>query len=199
MKNANLINVLTVLALVFTFMSCSTDEDEGFDGSHASIENYIGADIVNKMEDFGFQFNPGDNPPDVTGKFYADYLKILESDVPSDEPGNGVYPQTFSFYEQSGLSVQYSGSGAVQSDAGAGALLSGTDNKFTAILKLKTSYGEYTAETAYIISGTMTEEGILDYQLAATNLGDDAPDGVLIPEGSTRVIHDTDDLAERLE
>lgn len=199
MRKENLIYAFTILLVGFTFISCGKDEDGGFDGSRASIEGYIGADVVDKMEDFGLNINTGDNPPDVTGQFYADYLEILDSDVPNDSPGNGIWPQTFSFYEQSGLSVQYTGEGAMQNDDGAGAIISGTDNKFTAILKLKTNYQGYTVETAYVISGAMSAEGILNYQLAATNLGDDAPDGVLIPEGATRVIHDTDDLAERLD
>lgn len=197
MKKINSVHVLLLLIFIFSFTSCSK-EDEEFDGSKAAIEDYIGADIVDKMEDFGLRFNTGDNPPDVTGEFYADYLEILKSDVPSDEPGNGIYPQTFRFYEQSGLSVKYSGSGMEQSDEGSGAILSGSSNKFTAVLKLKSTIQGYTVESAYVITGTMTQEGILDYQMAATNLGDDAPEGVVIPEGATRVIHDSDDLAERL-
>lgn len=196
MKKTHSVSVVLLLIFTFSLTSCSK-EDEGFDGSKAAIEDYIGADIVDKMEDFGLQFNTGDNPPDVTGEFYADYLEILNSDVPSDEPGNGIWPQTFRFYDQNGLSVQYSGSGAEQSDEGSGAILTGGDNKFTAILKLKSTYQGYNIESAYVLTGTMSEEGILDYQMAATNLGDDAPDGVVIPEGATRVIHDTDDLAER--
>lgn len=197
MKKTNFVYGSLLLVLIFVFNSCSKEEDGDFDGSKAGIEDYIGADIVDKMEEFGLQFNTGDNPPDVTGEFYADYLEILNSDVPSDEAGNSIYPQSFSFHNQSGLSVQYSGSGSQQSDEGAGAIISGNNNKFTAVLKLKSTYQGYNIESAYVITGTMTDEGILDYQMAATNLGDDAPDGVVIPEGATRVIHDTDDLAER--
>lgn len=194
MKNVRLVYWSLLLMVL---ISCGKEEDGGFDGSKAGIEDFIGAEIVTKMEDFVLQFNTGDNPPEVTGEFYADYLEILNSDVPSDEPGNSVYPQSFSFYNQNGLSVQYSGSGGQQSDEGSGAILSGNNNKFTAILKLKSTYQGYNIESAYVVTGTMTAEGIVDYQMAATNLGDDAPDGVVIPEGATRVIHDTDDLAER--
>lgn len=193
----NLLAFAPILLIVFTFTSCGKD-DEDFDGSKGAIEDYIGADIVDKMEDFGLEIHPGDNPPDVTGEFYADRLEILNSDVPSDEPGNGIWPQTFSFHGQSGLSVQYSGYGAEQSDEGSGALLTGSNNEFTAILKLQSTVQGYNVESAYVITGTMTDEGILNYQMAATNLKDDAPEGVVIPEGATRVIHDTDDLAERL-
>lgn len=199
MKKLNIYNPVLLFLVASVFFSCSTEGDEGFDGSRASIDDILGPQIADKIEGMGFEFHTGDNPPDVTGKFYADYLEILESDVPSDEPGNGIWPQTFEFYNQSGLSVQYSGSGGSQVDEGSGAFLSGNNNEFTAILTLESTNQGYTAQSAYLITGTMTEEGILDYQVAATNLGDDAPDGVFIPEGATRVIHDTDDLAERLE
>lgn len=198
MKRNNLFYQVMLFVLVFSFAACSTEDDGDMDGSHAAIEDFIGSDIVKKMEEFGLEFHPGDNPPDVSGEFYADHLVILDSDVPSDEPGNSIYAQTFRFFDQDGLAVKYSGSGAQQSDEGSGAILTGSGNDFTAILKLNTTYQSYHVTSAYVITGTMTAEGILEYQMAATNLKDDAPDGIVIPEGATRVIHDTDDLAERL-
>lgn len=206
----NFINKSTYVLFLFTLVflsSCSKDDDggggkPGFDGSKQSIKEFVGAEIYSQLIEFGFNINEGSEPPSISGKFYADDLEILDSSVPGDISGSYMVSQTFEFKNQNDdeLTVEYSGGGGSQTDEGAGSFIAGSGSSFLVLLKNESTIQGYTSETLFAISGKMTAEGILNYQLAGfnVNISDDTPEGIFIPEGTGRVIHDTGDLAERI-
>ena len=190
--------VLTIFA-----MSCSSEDDNSdssFDGSERSIEEFVGEDIYNQLNEFGFNINEGNTPPNISGSFFADNLVILDSSVETDYIGMTISSQIFTFSNQdtNALTIDYNASGGSQSDTGSGSLIAGSGDNFLVLLINKSTISGYTADTLFAISGTMTEDGIENYQLAVFNQdNNDAPEGIFIPEGTGRVIHDTDDLADK--
>lgn len=204
MKELKLFKKFMLVMLILGAISCSKDDDEtngegDFTGSQQSIENIIGSDVYQSAQEMGFMFNTGSNPPIVEGSYIADNLEILGSTVGSDYVGMFMPTQNFTFSNQNidDLSVLYVGAGGSQTDEGGGAFIAGEGGNFTALLTVAATIQGYTSQTVFLISGTIVAEGIENYQLAVFMIDQgEAPDGIFIPEGQGRVIHDTDDLAE---
>lgn len=194
-----------VAAFCFVFSSCSDDEDSGtgeFDGSIESVEDFFTPELVAALENLGFVINQGSTPPNIEGSYFSSPFTLQASTVTGDFVGSNFpdYTSIFSNQDNGSLKIDFNGSGGSQTDEGYGSLISGNDNRFSVYLKLSSQISSsIEVETAYAISGRITDEGIEDYQLAIMMLDDNGdPDGVYIENNTGRLLVDSDDFSERI-
>ncbi len=192
--------LLSILALTF---GCSSDDDNGsneFDGSLESIENFFTPELVAALEDLGFNINTGNTPPDVEGEYFISPVILTASNVPSDNIGAVFADYTASFSNQNNgsLTIDFMGEGGNQSDIGNGSFVAGDGNEFTVLLKLTSQIGSIPVDTAFAISGTLTEDGIENLQNAVLMLDDKGdPEGVYIENNQGRLLSDSDGFSPR--
>ncbi len=196
---------LALLAVVLLF-SCSKDDDnndEGFDGSLRSIEDFYSMEVLDALEGLGFLINTGDNPPNLEGTFLFSPLVLESSSVSGDSPGSTFpdYVATFKNQNNDNLTIDYNGNhiGFSQQDEGNGAFISGNDSEFSMFLKTLTQINNSVpAESTIAISGKMTANGIEDAQMVLIMLDNKGnPDGVYIPDNTGRLLFDSDKLSPK--
>ena len=109
------------------------------------------------------------------------------------------YAATFSNQNSSELTLDFMGQGGSQIDEGTGSFVSGDGAEFTVLLKLVSqSDGSVEVDTAFAISGTMAEDGIVDMQIAVLMLDNKGnPDGNYIYNNQGRVLFDSDGFSPR--
>ncbi|QAA82274.1 hypothetical protein EI546_11330 [Aequorivita sp. H23M31] len=197
------LSLLMILSLVL-FVSCSKDDDNKageFDGSQDSVAEFLGADLLETLLDLGLIINTGNTPPNIAGEFLMAPVILQKSNVQGDYPGMSFPDYQMKFMNQIGLNVDFSGfhTTGVQRDIGDGSFISGSGKGFTVFLITETDISGYKADTAMVISGTMTEDGIKDVQFALfmkDNHGN--PGGVFIDNQKGRIIIDGDGLCEKI-
>ncbi|MFC0604301.1 hypothetical protein [Winogradskyella pulchriflava] len=194
-----IIFVFFITALCF---ACSSDDDNSseFDGSLESIEDFFNPELVQALQDLGFVLNIGNNPPDIEGTYLLSPFELQASNIPSDIIGTVIsdYTATFTNQNSGDLRVDFLGEGGSQTDVGTGSFVAGDGAQFTVLLKLTSQIGSVPVETAYAISGTMTENGIDDMQIGGLMLDDNGdPEGVYIENNQGRVFFDSDAFSPR--
>ncbi len=196
----------TLLALVSLLVcSCKSDDDGlvGFDGSLRSIEDFYSPELLDALENLGFQINPGNTPPNLQGSFIFSPLRLENSSVPTDSPGDlfNDYLATFKNQNNSNLTIDYNGkhSGFSQQDEGNGAFISGENDTFSMFLKTTSQIdNSVLTETTIAISGKVVETGLENVQMAVMMLDNKGnPDGVYIPDNTGRLLYDTDKFSPK--
>jgi hypothetical protein len=196
--------LLFVLLTVSPFLlfNCSNNDDdnnqdEGFDGSIEDIRDFYNDDLVDALEDLGFNLNTGNNPPNIEGVYFLSPLLLEASSVTGDIVGMPFndYTITFSNQNNSALTIDYFGDQGNQIDQGSGSFISGDDDNFTVLL-ITTSTDESnntTADSAISISGVLTDGGIENIQMAFMMLDNKGnPNGEWIPNNTGRIAYDSD-------
>tara|TARA_R110000868_G_scaffold189493_1_gene432484 strand:- start:458 stop:1129 length:672 start_codon:yes stop_codon:yes gene_type:complete len=203
MKNLKITSFYLCSLLVFS--ACKkdkeTEEIAEFDGSIRAIEEFFSADLVQALEEFGFIINEGSSPPNIEGAYFLSPFEIAGSTVEGDEIGDLFSDYTASIKNQDNenLTVDFSGDGGGQIDNGFGSFISGNGNNFNLFLKLTSKVGNYSADTAYAISGNITNEGIENVQVAILMLDDKGDiEGVYIENNTGRLFKDSDNFSERI-
>lgn len=197
---------LFVVLLLSVMLACSSDDDgngdvgsDGFDGSIESVEEFYTPELVSSLEDLGFNINEGGSPPNIEGTYLSSPLVLEASTVPGDPEGSTFndFTSTFSNLNVDELTVDFLGDQNSSSSVGDGSLVSGSNGQFTVYLKTDTqNQGSVVVSSALVISGTLTNEGIENFQLAALMLDDKGdPDDVYIDNNTGRLFEDGDGLS----
>ena len=199
MKTKTLFIYLCATLLLF---HCKSDDDNGgFDGSLRSIEDFYNEDVVEALDDLGFNINTGNTPPNLEGTYLISPYELKASTVESDVIGRIFANNLISFSNQNNasLTVDYRGVNGTQEDNGDGSFISGENNEFSIFLKLTSQINESViVDTAYAISGILTNNGIEQVQVALLMLDDKGdPDGVYIANNTGRLFIDSDGLSPK--
>lgn len=201
MKTIKKLTVLFTLISVLSISSCKKDKD--FTGSREDIESFLGSDVVEAMDDIGFNMNYGENPPQIEGQFLISPADLLSSTVPDDPETHRFNDLKAIFKNQDNkmLTIDYEGDEMFENSVGKGTFIAGDGEYFTVAMKTETTktFGGK-GESAFIITGKITAEGIEDVEVAAFMIKIITEDLLFpfIPENTGRVIIDGDSLAERL-
>jgi len=201
MKKAVLFLSLVMVGFVQSGCSSdSSDEAEAFDGSVESIENFVTPELLQTMEDMGLVVHPGNTPPSVEGVFLLNANILQSTNIDSDTPGSTFADAYMTFENQDDANLKvdfsYDQPTAGESGVGNGTLLSGTANNFTAYLKQTVTHVDGDADTIMVISGTMTDTGIVDFQWALF-MKENNGHASFIENGKGRIFIDSDDLVVR--
>ncbi|GAB5565910.1 MAG: hypothetical protein Wins2KO_29730 [Winogradskyella sp.] len=198
-------NIFLILCITSLFTSCSKDDEnntDDFDGSIDSIENFYTPELLAALEDLGFTFNVGDNPPMINGTYLADAVTLQSSNIAQDNIGNTYSDITLIFSNQNNQTLSldflgYENNSVIESIE---TYVSGTDDDFNVFLKVESTRNEHTTLLAYAISGTMTTDGIINYQLVLIMLDDNGdPENNLIENNQGRLFVESDALCEFID
>jgi len=194
-----------LLLVVFTsFLSgCMSDgsgtivlpEPEGSGRVPSSIiPDAIRAGIESSMPIYS-----GTTPPDISGQYRANSLKLTGSSISGDNLSNlaDVYIAfiresngTLSYREKQGNSQSGSDNVIVE--------IVGSNNNFTAYFEADGVSAGISTKQSTVISGTLTSSGISNFNYAFVMLKKDSdPTGKLVPVNTYRTFKDGDGFAER--
>ncbi|MEO0572729.1 MAG: hypothetical protein AAF039_13565 [Bacteroidota bacterium] len=202
---------LVLFISIAFFSSCSDDEDgeNVFDGSTSSLQDLFSDEVVQALNDLNFSINEGTNPPNLEGTFFISQVILTDTNVESDNIGSRFFDQRYTFFDQnnSNNTIDFDGEqlnidGSLESTLqGTGSFISGSDNSFSIFLVVLDENIESgaQAEIAYSISGTITSEGIANFEVAIImldNMGN--PTGEFIDNGLGRRFLDSDGFSELL-
>lgn len=191
-----LLAVLTTITI-----GCSKGDNDGFDGSLRSIEDFYTPELVHAMDSLGFAINTGNKPPEIEGIYDFSPVILQASSVPSDILNSRFldYEITFSNQDNGELTIDYYGNQGIQTDDGDGSFISGEGNTFSVFLIVSSEINSYPADSAIALSGKMTDEGIENIQLAFFMLDNKGnPGGNIIHNNTGRIFYDSDGLSEKI-
>lgn len=192
--------VLTLIGIL-SFSSCKKEKD--FDGSRINVESFLGSEVVEAMDDIGLTLFYGEKPPQIEGSFLINPAELKSSTVPADPETHTFDDLVASFKNQNNkdLTLDYEGDEFYENSVGQGTFIAGDGDNFTVYMKTKTTTilgGE--ALTAFIISGKMSSEGIVDTEVAVFMIEIIKDDIIVpfIPENTGRLIIDGNYLSDRI-
>ncbi|QCX01638.1 hypothetical protein FGM00_16530 [Aggregatimonas sangjinii] len=190
--------------LLVAFYSCDKNDDsettDEFDGSIRSVENFFTPELVKALTDLGFELNEGNTPPNLEGTYLISPLQLNATTVETDQIGSifSDYTATITNQNNEKLTIDFNGEGGGQIDNGFGSFISGTENKFSIYLKLTIQIGNEPAESAYALSGTITDDGISEAQMAILMLDDKGDvEEVYIENNTGRLFTDGDGFSPK--
>jgi hypothetical protein len=192
---------LTIIIAAF-FSSCDdgNEPDNRFKGTLDEVKEFFTPELVQVMSDLGMNINTGNTPPNLEGNYLAEVL-LMATNVSGDILGQRFDDTVMKFEDQnnSDLTITFSYDQSKEKGNGIGALIAGTENSFSAFLKVNVTHGpQYdSAQTAMVISGKMTNRGISDFQWALFML-DNKGESPYIANNTGRVFEERDDLAEMI-
>lgn len=164
------------------------------------IINIVPDNILDIIENLDMPINEGKNPPNLEGIFLEEPHTLKSSNQEGDEVGHEYASWKFRLFNQNNakLSIQLEYKSGSTTGESTQSFISGSGNKFSIFLQVKTYKDEYTADMVRIISGTMTADGIQNCHIAlfmVDNHGD--PGDNFLENGKGRVLYDSDGLAEK--
>lgn len=201
---------LSTLLLILLLVACSSndDSDEIFSGTENDLVEFFSEEVVAALVEFDFTVNEGGNPPDLQGTFYASPMILTNTNVPTDIIGSQFVDLQFTFFGQdiNANSIDFEGEtllGKTIIERLSGidsSFISGEGNNFSVFSVIT---GEIIntgaiADVAYAISGTIAENGILDFEIAILILDDrgDPTNSIFLENGQGRKFVDQDGLSE---
>ncbi len=213
-KSIRLQNYLVLLATVLALFSCKKEEEDRSTGFSNDIENFVPDSTIQALRDLGMVINEGKQPPVLEGEYMVSPLVMLSSSVPNEGYDIGDRFVDYKYYlknqdnDKLTLEIDTEGinynSGAITSKStGNGAFISGYGNDFTAFVILEGESYRSDGDTSYsrtleVVSGTITQEGIMNFQMALMMLDDYGDEfDHYIPVNSGRVFEDGDSIAYR--
>ncbi|GAA0878131.1 hypothetical protein GCM10009119_10990 [Algoriphagus jejuensis] len=200
MKNLSAPALYSILALFLgmSFTGCQNEDDpDQFTGSIEEIEEFLTPELTQIVTELGMEINTGNTPPNIEGNYLAEVV-LMGSNISTDVIGHRFSDMVIKFENQNNedLSITFSYKQSIESGLGIGALIAGSQDSFSAFLKVDVTHGaDYpTAKSAMVISGTKTADGIKDYQWALFML-DNKGDSRYILNNTGRVFRELDNIA----
>lgn len=198
MKKLKFLPILFTLVICFT--SCNKDDDgdnTDFDGSIDSIENFYTPELIDALDNLGFAINTGNTPPILNGVYLANPLILSDSNIANDNIGSTYNDLQMMFTNQNNdnLTLEFQGLENTTVIESVQSYVSGFEDNFSVFLKVESTRNNHTSILAYALSGTLTSEGILNYQFALIMLDDhDDPEDNLIENNTGRIFVDGNEL-----
>lgn len=212
-KTNLIIRILLIVLITAPLIGCSKDgsfkEPDKLDPLEPQgnlvdpleeIKNYYSVEFVDGMINLGFEINLGNNPPDLEGSYVIDPFVMQASSVVGEEDliGNSFkeYVMTFSNQNNVNLTIDYAGMGALEVDEGTGAFIIGNNGTFTVYTKAVSQIGNFTADIAVAVSGSLTADGIENTQIFGAMIDDNGdPENVYIENNKGRIFIDGNGLS----
>ena len=149
----------------------------------------------------------GDTPPNIEGCYVVSTCVLDYSTLWYDDPGWDTYVDhyvKFSNQDMVNNTVDYESAQFAtytSYDYSLDSYVSGKDNNFTVFFNIVGDYGDgvTTYKMAYAISGTISENGIINYYDGFYMQEKNDPYEYLVPVGTIRVFKDMDGLAARTQ
>ncbi len=199
-KQIILKSILAILVLSIGVSTSSCKKEQ----SAAEIQTKRISDIIpqkylDSLIRLGVTIHEGTTPPIVNGIYIANPTVLLASTVAGDIIGNTFADVEVKLTDQnnSTFGITLFGKKLLgDNDTSIVTAISGSGNNFTVYGKVKASANSSNyAIFAIIISGTLSADGIINYQDALINIDNSNGGSLFIPEGTGRLIKDGNNLA----
>lgn len=196
------LKLFAICLLFVSIASCSKDDDSNDDDIRQQVENFVTPDLIQSLEELGFNFNDGDDSPDISGDFLYSVITLKATNILNDSPIGTAFPNIeFQFSnlnpEQRQFSLVTIQDSLDPTDEVTNTFYSGNGNSFSAYAKLNLPFSGSFVTVLYAFSGTITEAGITNAQEALLMLNSNNIEGV-IENGQGRLFIDDDNTAVRL-
>ena len=159
------------------------------------VGDIIPDDILDTIEDLDMPINTGFNPPFIEGNYFGSPMTLKSSNVPGDS-ANAAFADlglTLSNQKQEELSIVLDYTSGPEVGTGLGSFVSGEGDDFSVFAELVVSNGTEQVDTALLLSGTKTPNGIQNLHFAVFMIDNKGnPTNTWIPNGTGRVIIDGD-------
>jgi len=177
------------------------DGDGGkIDGVPDGVNDFMDQSDLDGLKNAGMVVHIGNNPPDITGTYYADtrYTQY-------DDQGyiQAFVNATYKFYNQTsdGLVDMQQTEEGVAEGTGIGSFISGESDCFTVWQDYK-DHSTYNGDDCYsnsavLVSGCLTTEGITEFQYGLIMKSRSGTCNYVVAEGYKRIIYETDGLVAR--
>jgi len=193
--------------------SCSCDTYRSFSGA-AELDEWrepepgkipqtvIPPGVRNDIEKSGMIIYSGTKPPDISGQYLSDSYTLIGSSISEDKLNKKYADMYIAFVKGSNgtLSYREEQSGDQAGSDNVRVEVVGSGNNFTAYLEVTGESKGIWNRTSTVISGTLTKDGIKDFNYAFVMLEKDSdPNNKLMPLNSYRVFKEGDGLAKKYE
>ena len=202
MKHLKIIMIAVIISS-FTFSCSNDDSNESEEDIQQLVKNFVTPNLIASLQQLGYNFNDGNDQPDISGTFYYSKHRLVASNVENDSPAGTEFTTstfTFSNLNPTKRTFSFTGTDGLGSSFGdvTDTFYSGTGNDFSAYVKYSVTTGGKTAIILLAVSGTITENGIKNAQDAVLMLDNKGnPGGTYIPNGKGRLFADEDGTAVR--
>jgi hypothetical protein len=201
MKNQTIIRSLIamiVLSFAISTSSCKK-EKSAKEIQKAQINEVLPQKYIDTLIRMGITIHEGTTPPIVNGIYLANPTILLASTVVGDIIGNTFSDIKVKLTDQdnTNFGIKLYGKKLLgENDTSIVTAISGSGNNFTVYGKVKASATPTNyAIFAIVISGTLSADGIVNYQDALINIDNSKGATYFIPEGTGRLIKDGNNLA----
>ncbi len=207
MKNSSFIqSTLLILLVSVVFAACKKDKEPApvqkqveSNGLTKDINELMPPNILEEMENLGMPINRGGNPPLVSGAFLASKFVLMNSNRQGDFIGFKYpdYKVEFSEFSSLNLSIKMNYINGFERGKEMGAFIVGEGNRFSVFAETQTEKESEIAHFAYVISGRIIQDTIIDMHVANFMLdNNDNPNEIWIEVGEGRVLMDFDGVSE---
>lgn len=194
-----------LLVALTLFVSCNKDDNSDDMDDEVDIqqlvENFVTPELLQSLRDLGFNFNDGQDTPNISGIFAFNPVVLQATNIPSDFPIGSTFfdlemnfsnlnpeTRTFDFV----LTENNNVTGETQAS-----FYSGNGNEFTAYVRSLFSSNGDQAILLYAITGTIEEEGITNATYALIMLDNMGNSSTYIENGQGRLFRDDTGTADR--
>lgn len=161
------------------------------------IEEVIPPDLLGQLKE-QMPIYDGATPPDISGAYLVNSPSIIYSTLTDDKYGDKYADKTFRFYSMNANHViKYESIQADFKSYSGKVSVSGSGNRFTAYFTLDAYSDKSSSKMATVLSGTLTNEGIQDYQYAFLMLEKSDPEDELVDVNTIRIFKDIDGIARK--
>lgn len=164
------------------------------------ILNIVPLSTIDSLKKWGMTIYEGTTPPKLEGVYLVNNAECIFDN--SNAPRLGLWRSDYKykFYNQDNskltISLDYKATMAADTAKGVGSFMSGNGNQFSVFLQTQGVANGINYKSTYVISGTKTDNGIVDWQdCFQLTQKDSDPTGILIKAGSTRIFKDQDKLS----
>lgn len=191
-------SLIAMIVIVFTISSCKK-EKKAEEIQQQKINEVLPQKYIDTLKKMGITIYEGTTPPIVNGIYLANPTVLVASTVNGDVIGSTFADVKVKLTEQNNtdFAIKLFGKKLLgENDTSIVTAISGSGNNFTVYGKVKanatpTNYAIF----AIVISGTLSADGIVNYQDALINIDNTYGVGYFIPEGSGRLIKDGNNVA----
>ncbi len=202
MKHSNIIQLTAFLLLSILFSGCLKSHDDTivlptFTGEISDA--VIPTEIRDQFENY-MNIYEGQNPPDISGEYLCKPLMIVYTSDGQFDYGDLFADMYFAFEKNNSSEIlQYRGKQGGSTTIANNVMVVGEGNNFTAYFISDSENLEdgTTYRKATLISGTVTNSGITNFQYAFIMLDKYDPEHTLMDVNEYRIFKDQDGLATR--
>lgn len=200
LKSVRNFNLFILLTFSLLTVSCKKENKTAQPKFSQQILNIVPLSTIDSLKRWGMTIYEGTTPPNLEGVYLVNNAECTFDNSNAQRLGIWRSDYKYRFYNQDNgkltISLDYKATAAADTAKGVGSFVSGNGNQFSVFLQTQGVANGINYKSIYVISGTKTNTGIMNWQdCFQLTQKDSDPSGLLIKAGSTRIFKDQDGLS----